>query len=476
MRLGFPRVAQAPHVLAKTHGEVNDGMQPLGVYGGQAIAVSQQKLGIAEDSRKRIVDFVPEYLRNIAGQFGPRRPQPESRPLGPAQPPLDQGGGVWNEVAHTHHELDVAFRQEPRELRLARIGIEKNNRSSFSQLAERFGNRSLAQKHAVHKYHARRDLTQTVAQLRKGCNRADRLQPAKPLRFGCEFLRKVGVRRRQHGAAPPGNRRSSPIRVHSHFFLTSHSLLSALRACWTTTGEFASAFLRLRSRSRFTAIFSSSTRNGFARYGTRCDSRNSSVRGPSVSPVMKIMRSASGLPARTSASKKAGPSSLGIRRSQITRSYRFRETRVSPSWLSRTASTRWPSSPKTSTMSCRTVASSSTTRIRPGGTALHSPSGGGSPGGVAASFTTGTAVTGSSTMNLAPALGWLSNITSPPCCFTIPYTIESPNPVPTPEGLVVKKGSKMRHAISSGMPGPSSEISREIRSEAVWRVRIRTCP
>jgi len=44
----------------------------------------------------------------------------------------------------------------------------------------------------------------------------------------------------------------------------------------------------------------------------------------------------------------------------------------------------------------------------------------------------------------------------PPCSFTIPWQMDSPSPVPSPSPFVVKNGSKMRPAISSGIPGPLS--------------------
>ncbi len=62
-------------------------------------------------------------------------------------------------------------------------------------------------------------------------------------------------------------------------------------------------------------------------------------------------------------------------------------------------------------------------------------------------------------VSVAPRPCRLSTLTSPPCSCTIPYTMESPRPVPTPAGLVVKNGSKMRDTISGGMPGPSSDTS-----------------
>ena len=44
----------------------------------------------------------------------------------------------------------------------------------------------------------------------------------------------------------------------------------------------------------------------------------------------------------------------------------------------------------------------------------------------------------------------------PPLCFTIPYTIDKPRPVPFPCSLVVKNGSKRRALIYSEIPTPVS--------------------
>ena len=49
---------------------------------------------------------------------------------------------------------------------------------------------------------------------------------------------------------------------------------------------------------------------------------------------------------------------------------------------------------------------------------------------------------------------------SPWCLLTtIRYEMSSPSPVPSPTGLVVKNGSKIRLCTSGGMPGPVSPIS-----------------
>lgn len=47
---------------------------------------------------------------------------------------------------------------------------------------------------------------------------------------------------------------------------------------------------------------------------------------------------------------------------------------------------------------------------------------------------------------------------------TIRQEMSSPSPVPSPTGLVVKKGSKMRLRISAGTPGPVSRNSTSSRS------------
>ena len=45
---------------------------------------------------------------------------------------------------------------------------------------------------------------------------------------------------------------------------------------------------------------------------------------------------------------------------------------------------------------------------------------------------------------------------NPPLCFTMPYTVASPRPVPLPGALVVKNGSNTRACTSGDMPDPES--------------------
>ena len=91
------------------------------------------------------------------------------------------------------------------------------------------------------------------------------------------------------------------------------------------------------------------------------------------------------------------------------------------------APARWPG-----------LSSSSTTRIVLAAHAAASSA----PGG--AGVDVGTAPTGSVRRNVAPWPSALVTSRVPPWASTIPRHNGSPSPVPTPGGLVVKKGSKMR--------------------------------
>lgn len=44
----------------------------------------------------------------------------------------------------------------------------------------------------------------------------------------------------------------------------------------------------------------------------------------------------------------------------------------------------------------------------------------------------------------------------PSCCFTMPYTVGRPSPIPLPTSLVVKKGSNSLARFSSEIPTPVS--------------------
>ena len=71
--------------------------------------------------------------------------------------------------------------------------------------------------------------------------------------------------------------------------------------------------------------------------------------------------------------------------------------------------------------------------------------------------------------------GWLSTWIVPPCFSTMRAQMLSPKPVPSPFAFVVKNGSKMRSAASTGMPGPLSSIAT-ITSRSWTLVSIRMSP
>jgi hypothetical protein len=55
--------------------------------------------------------------------------------------------------------------------------------------------------------------------------------------------------------------------------------------------------------------------------------------------------------------------------------------------------------------------------------------------------------------------GALSTLILPPWFSMMRAEMLKPNPVPSPFGFVVKKGSKMRGRTSAGIPGPLSSIA-----------------
>ena len=57
--------------------------------------------------------------------------------------------------------------------------------------------------------------------------------------------------------------------------------------------------------------------------------------------------------------------------------------------------------------------------------------------GTASSAAAGSSTRGRYTLKVVPLPGSLYTQMLPPCCFTIPYTVESPRPVPFPFSFVV---------------------------------------
>ena len=71
----------------------------------------------------------------------------------------------------------------------------------------------------------------------------------------------------------------------------------------------------------------------------------------------------------------------------------------------------------------------------------------------------GRVASGSCTVKVEPRPSSVESMMRPPCSRTMPWLIESPSPVPSPSGLVVKKGSNTWAASASDIPGPSSTTS-----------------
>ena len=77
------------------------------------------------------------------------------------------------------------------------------------------------------------------------------------------------------------------------------------------------------------------------------------------------------------------------------------------------------------------------------------------------------------TRNVLPRPISLSTAISPPSALRMPLQIQSPSPVPSPAGLVVKNGSKIRSRISGGIPTPVSRTSTTARPRPSVRVLTR---
>ena len=64
-------------------------------------------------------------------------------------------------------------------------------------------------------------------------------------------------------------------------------------------------------------------------------------------------------------------------------------------------------------------------------------------------------------MSVLPAPGALDTRRWPSLCFTMPYTVARPSPVPLPGPFVVKNGSKIRACTSGVMPVPVSDTDSD---------------
>src|SRR6202022_655538 len=88
-------------------------------------------------------------------------------------------------------------------------------------------------------------------------------------------------------------------------------------------------------------------------------------------------------------------------------------------------------------------------------------------------FVCATAVRGSVIMNSVNAPGSVWTSILPPCCFTtMSWLIDRPSPVPSPAGLVVKKGLNIFSFTSSGIPVPLSRIRISTRLPRLFVVAL----
>src|SRR6202142_2367101 len=108
MGLAIPGVADAANGFAETNRKIHDSLEALRFGEGQAVAVGEQHLGVAEDSSKRIVDFVAKHFADIFGAFVPRRPKSEFGNLRPTETAFEQSGNQWNVFPGTRNEVPFA--------------------------------------------------------------------------------------------------------------------------------------------------------------------------------------------------------------------------------------------------------------------------------------------------------------------------------------------------------------------------------
>lgn len=117
-RVVFPGVAEAADGFAEADGEVHNGLEALGVHGRETLAVSVKHLGVAEDSRERIIDLGAENRANIARQFGSKCFRRGFPLLRAAHSALDRAGGRGDEISGARHEFDFSRDHEGCDFRL----------------------------------------------------------------------------------------------------------------------------------------------------------------------------------------------------------------------------------------------------------------------------------------------------------------------------------------------------------------------
>src|SRR5581483_72221 len=90
------------------------------------------------------------------------------------------------------------------------------------------------------------------------------------------------------------------------------------------------------------------------------------------------------------------------------------------------------------------------------------PRGASPSGSTPPAFSSGSSTRGRQILKHVPFPTSRSTQLNPPLCFTTPYTVERPSPVPFPCSLVVKNGSKICVCVSASIPVPVSETARQM--------------
>jgi hypothetical protein len=149
MCLVIPGVADAADSFAEADGEVHDGLKALRLGEGEAVAVSEQHFGIAEDSGERVIDFVAKHLADILGTFAPRGTKREIGDFSPPEPAFEQRGSERNVIAGTHHEVGLTAGDQTGDFQLPLPGCQQDDGSDGGEVPDCFVERRGAKKLVV---------------------------------------------------------------------------------------------------------------------------------------------------------------------------------------------------------------------------------------------------------------------------------------------------------------------------------------
>lgn len=205
MGLGLPGVADAADGFAEAHGEIDNGLEALGVHGEEAIAVCEKKFGVAEDAGERVVDFVAKHFADILGAFAPRGAEREFGNFCPAKTAFEKRSGQRNEVAGANQEIGLSAGDEPCRVGLAFGGSQEDYGGNRSDLLESFDDRRVAEEIIIQKDGLRRELTGQFAQFRQVCRHQDVATIHKANYFACHTPCEHRVRNANKHAARRGS-------------------------------------------------------------------------------------------------------------------------------------------------------------------------------------------------------------------------------------------------------------------------------